>query len=119
VVAQDGKTKAMRHWRFTSTQEIDEKLILAYIREAAENVEQGRVWKAEKLETPDIPDILGRELAKNKKLKESFAKLTGYKQNEYIEYIATAKRVETQQQRIGKITPMILAGTGLNDKYKK
>ena len=34
INAQKGKTKALRQWRFTAANEIDEKLIMAYIREA-------------------------------------------------------------------------------------
>lgn len=34
VNAQEGVTKSLRQWRFTSKSEIDEKLILEYIEEA-------------------------------------------------------------------------------------
>ncbi|MCF8272843.1 MAG: YdeI/OmpD-associated family protein [Flavobacteriaceae bacterium] len=44
--------------------------------------------------------------------------LTPYKQKEYSEYIATAKRETTIEYRIEKIKPMILKRVGLNDKYK-
>ena len=45
ISAQDGKTKALRQWRFTSMAEINEKMILEYIREAIRNEDAGRVWK--------------------------------------------------------------------------
>ena len=44
--------------------------------------------------------------------------LTPGKQREYAEYIQTAKQDATKQTRLEKITPMILKGVGLNDKYK-
>jgi len=34
INAQEGVTKSMRQWRFTSKDEIDEELILQYIQEA-------------------------------------------------------------------------------------
>lgn len=37
--AQPGKTKAMRHWKFKSVDEIDKKEVLAYMNEAVKNQE--------------------------------------------------------------------------------
>src|SRR5690606_7868235 len=45
VNAQEGVTKALRHWRFESAKEIEEKKILEYIHEAIRNEEAGKVWK--------------------------------------------------------------------------
>lgn len=42
VNAQEGVTKFMRQWRFTSKEEINEKLILLYIHEAIDH-EKGKV----------------------------------------------------------------------------
>ncbi|WP_264565030.1 DUF1801 domain-containing protein [Flavobacterium sp. N3904] len=41
VNAQEGITKSMRQWRFTSKEEIDEETILSYIAEAIEIEKQG------------------------------------------------------------------------------
>jgi len=41
------------------------------------------------------------------------------KQREYSEYISEAKRETTKVTRLKKITPLIEAGKGLHDKYKK
>lgn len=43
--AQEGKTKAMRHWKFKSISEIDEKGVLSYMEEALENQEKGLEFK--------------------------------------------------------------------------
>ena len=51
-------------------------------------------------------------------MKAVFEKLTPGKQKEYIEYINSAKKEETKKDRLEKITPLILEGKGLNDKYK-
>jgi uncharacterized protein YdeI (YjbR/CyaY-like superfamily) len=51
-----------------------------------------------------------------KKLRTAFASLSPGKQREYTEYIEEAKRDATKQSRLAKITPMILAGAGLNDR---
>ncbi len=117
--AQDGKTKALRQWRFTSKEEINEKWILEYIREAIRNEEAGKVWRPQKSKPATVPDILQEALDKNKKLKAAFEKLTPYKQKEYIEHIDSAKREDTRLSRLEKMKPMILQGVGLHDKYKK
>ena len=54
----------------------------------------------------------------NSELQTSFNTLTPGKQREYCEHIASAKRETTKLSRIEKITPMVLNGVGLHDKYK-
>lgn len=116
--SQEGKTKALRQWRFCSKAEINEALILDYIQEAVQLVEEGKVHKPEKLAPPAMPDLLLEQMEKDDALNVAFEKLSPYKQKDYIEYLSTAKRAETKQARLEKITPMILNGLGLNDKYK-
>ena len=45
VNASEGVTKAMRQWRFTSLDEIDDKLVLKYLHEAIQNQKQGKELK--------------------------------------------------------------------------
>jgi uncharacterized protein YdeI (YjbR/CyaY-like superfamily) len=58
-------------------------------------------------------------LKKNVDIKAAFDKLTYSKQKDYAEYIATAKQEKTKLSRLEKIVPLILAGKGLNDIYRK
>jgi len=93
VNAQEGKTQAMRQWRFHSKEEMDIDLIKAYIYEAIENEKAGRQVKlirTKKTALP-IPDILQSRLEKQDK---------------------------TKVKRLNKIIPLIIAGKGLNDKYR-
>lgn len=117
--AQDSKTKAMRQLIFNSEDEIDEKLVLQYVKEAIENE------KANKRINPDrskketiIPIELQQEFNNSPSLESAFLKLTPYKQREYCDHVASAKREATKQNRLEKIKPMILEGIGLHDKYK-
>lgn len=116
----DGSSKAMRQWRFYSVPQVQEEsnLILAYLKESIANSERGLVVKPApkpKLES----DALNKALEANEALKTAFAALSPFKQREYAEYVAQAKREATQQSRLQKILPMILEGKGLNDKYRK
>jgi uncharacterized protein YdeI (YjbR/CyaY-like superfamily) len=119
VNANEGVTKSLRQWRFTSKEEINEAEVLAYIQEAIENEKQGRIIKPEKAKTEvAIPAIFQKELNVNPTLEEAFLKFSPYKQREFLEYLETAKREETKLSRIEKIKPMILDNIGLNDKYR-
>lgn len=116
--AQEGKTKGMRHWKFGSLEEVDEKTVLAYMLEALENQKKGLEIKAEKSAEATIPELLQKELDGNKGLKAAFEKFTSYKQKEFCEYIAEAKQEATKLRRLGKILPMIEKGIGLHDVYR-
>jgi uncharacterized protein YdeI (YjbR/CyaY-like superfamily) len=117
--AQEGKTKAMRHWKFQSIDDINEKDVLAYVKEAIDNQKNGRVLAPSKSSKKVvIPALLSENLNKNKELKSAFEGLSSYKQKEFYEYIETAKQEKTKISRLEKIIPMILDGIGLNDKYR-
>lgn len=116
--AQEGKTKAMRHWKFQSVDEIPTEKVLSYMKEAIENQKNGLEWKPEKTKKTIIPPELKVAFKKNATLSSMFKTLTPYKQREYCEYIDTAKQDKTKQSRLEKIIPMILKGYGFNDKYR-
>ena len=117
--AQEGKTKAMRHWKFQSIDDINEKDVLAYVKEAIDNQKNGRVLAPSKSSKKVIiPELFSKKLSENKELKLAFETLSNYKQKEFYEYIETAKQEKTKISRLEKIIPMILDGIGLNDKYR-
>lgn len=117
--AQEGKTKAMRQWRFESVDEIDERLVMQYVLEAIENQRKGLEIKPVKSKMLILPPELQTALKKNKDLETNFKQLTPSKRRDYAEYIENAKRPETKMKRLDKIIPMILEQKGLNDKYLK
>lgn len=118
VNAQEGKTKSLRQWRFTSIDEIDENKITEYINEAIEIEKKGLKISPDKFVAIPISEILEKEFKNDKTLKSAFEKLTPGKQKEYIVYINEAKQEATKLKRLEKIKIMILQGIGLNDKYK-
>lgn len=118
VNAQDGKTKAMRQWRFMSKNEINTEQIASYLRETIDNEKAGKRWIAEKTNEVEIPEALESALAENQELAAAFDSLSLSKRKEFAGHIREAKRLETQMARLEKIIPMILTGKGLYDKYK-
>lgn len=117
VNANEGVTKGLRQWRFTSMDQIDEKLILKYILEAIENEKAGLAIKPERKEVLQC-DFFENALNENPELRVALENLTPFKQKEYWEYMATAKQEKTKVSRLAKIKPMILENRGLNDKYR-
>lgn len=118
--AQEGKTKAMRQWRFYKLEEIDASLIKSYVLEAIKNSEEGKELKPQKNTKPiEIPEELQLEFDKNEQLNDCFNQFSTSKKREFANHIAEAKRATTKQKRIEKIIPMILKGVSLYDKYKK
>lgn len=111
-------TKALRQWRFERDQLIDETLVAAYIQESIENCLAGKEVKPIRKKGVTIPPELSVILSERPAFKKAFTTLSESKQREYANYITTAKRAETKASRIEKITPMILEGKGLHDKYK-
>ena len=118
--AQEGKTKAMRHWKFTAHKEIDTAKVLTYVNEAIENQKKGLVLAPQKKVKKNlaVPELLKQELTKDTQLNTAFKNLSPYRQRAYYAYITSAKQAKTKENRLVKIIPMILAGKGLNDMYR-
>ena len=112
------------HVKFSkSSSEVDlESSIMPYLQETIKNHKDGKVVKitrkANEYEKPRNAQMCWPQHWKKKWAKAFSSDERCLKQNEFIEYIATAKREATKLSRIEKIVPMILRGEGLNDRYK-
>ncbi|KAF0234588.1 MAG: hypothetical protein FD181_3655 [Prolixibacteraceae bacterium] len=119
INASEGFTKALRQWRFTSVDEIDDKRVLKYVNEAIQNQKDGKELKPERNKPVVIPDELNQALQEDSVLENCFNRFTSGKQREFAEFIASAKQSETRLARVQKVIPLILENIGLNDKYRK
>jgi uncharacterized protein YdeI (YjbR/CyaY-like superfamily) len=118
INVQEGKTNAMRQWRFAFDSKIDKKLVLKCLAEAIENEKKG--LKVKRINKPlVIPPQLDNILKSNKDVENSFKALTLAKKREFADYIMEAKRESTKEKRLEKIFPMIINRIGLNEAYKK
>ena len=118
INAQEGKTKALRQWRMTSSRDINQARIKRYVKEAIELADQGKEIKAARSGKVVVPPELKKALAADKKASAAFDQLLPGQQREYAQHITEAKRAETKARRIEKILPMMIAGKGLNDRYR-
>lgn len=119
INAQEGKTKALRQWRFSSMKELKVRQIKRYLMEAISLVHAGKEIKPNRNKPVILPLELTQALESNPKAKSAFEQLSKSCRREYAEHISEAKRNETKARRIEKIMPMIVASKGLNDKYRK
>lgn len=119
INAQEGKTRALRQWRMTSASEIRPSVIKRYVKEAIAHADTGREIKARRGTPAEVPEELVEAMRHRKGAAAAFRRLSPGRQREYADYIASAKRIVTKQNRINKILPMIIAGIGLNDRYRR
>jgi len=118
ISASEGKTKALRQWRFQHVSEMDSTKIEAYIQESIRTIDEGKEIKPTKSEAIPPSGILLEALHSDQVFHDHFNALTPGKQKEYIQYIDEAKQEKTKLSRLEKIKPMIIANKGLHDKYK-
>ena len=74
------------------------------------------------LATPQVADSLTRAQAVTgdaDHATQTVSRLRLGLQREYAGYISEAKRIDTKRRRIEKILPVITAGMGFNDRYRK
>lgn len=115
--AKGSKSASMRQWRFTEAKQIKKRILRRYLREAMNLAELPKPAKRAAAPKLVLPEEFAQAL-RDPKLRAAFEALTPGRQREYAEHIAEAKREATKQSRLAKITPMILAGSGLNDRYR-
>lgn len=118
INVQEGKTEAMRHWRFASIDDIDDDHVRSYMSQAID-IADNPIKKVRVKKPVIIPVELELVLKNDDNLFMAFNQMTDFQRREFGEYIANAKRLKTKQDRLVKITAMILRGEGLNDKYRK
>lgn len=118
INCQPGKTQAMRQIRFDNVAEIKVRTIAKYVKAAIEASKVGKEIKPRRNQKLVVPQQLEVAMKKNAKLKAAFEEMTPGKKREYCEHISEAKQEKTKISRLEKITPMIIQGVGLNDKYR-
>ena len=115
---------AMGHFdRITSLKDLPaDKILLAYIKEAAQlnaqGVKKAPPKKAPKADLPE-PPALTAALKKNKKAKATFEAFPPSHRREYIQWISEAKTEDTRDKRIATTLEWLEEGKDRNWKYRK
>ena len=119
--AQEGKTVAMRQMKFAKAKDINKKVIKSYVLEAIENHKEGLEVKPKRasVEKVIMPDELKAAFQKTRSLKSFYERLTPGKQKDICEYIGSAKRQSTRDQRLIKSIELMKVGKSPMDMYRK
>ena len=103
-VEDDTPAKSMRRMKFTRPQDVSERVIGAYVREAISLNESGAQAPKPTIETPaDLQKLLKN----NKALLRFFDSLSYTHRKEYIRWIEEAKKAETRQARLKKTIELL------------
>jgi uncharacterized protein YdeI (YjbR/CyaY-like superfamily) len=128
VLAKDGfspSNSAMSFGRITRMEDLPkDKVLLGYLRQAAGFVAAGarttsmpRPKKTSKAAI-EMPAEFAAALKKSKAAAKVFAEFSPSCKREYVQWIAEAKRPETQAHRIGQAMEWIAEGKSRNWKYQ-
>lgn len=113
---QGENTQSALRLEFSSEKDIKKTVVRAYVKQAI-SVEQAGLkvdFKAKR--ELELPGELTAMMKKDKKLEKAFLSLTPGRQRGWVLHFSGAKQSKTRTARIGKATPKILAGKGLNDR---
>lgn len=119
VNAQEGKTAAQRQWRMRAAGDIKPAILRAYLKEAIALARAGARVPQAKPAPARLPAELDAALRADSRASAAFARLSEGRRREYAAYIAEAKLEATRARRVAKVMPMIRAGVGLNDAYRR
>jgi uncharacterized protein YdeI (YjbR/CyaY-like superfamily) len=109
--------------RITSIADLpNEKVLIGYVRKAAELKEMGIKPPAEKKtkrKPLPVPPYLADALKKNTKARKTFENFSPSNQRDYIEWLTKAKRNETRRERLQTAIEWITQGKPRNWKYTR
>jgi uncharacterized protein YdeI (YjbR/CyaY-like superfamily) len=102
-----------RSVKFSNIKEVDEKILASYIKEAIANDAKGiKVNIKERKEIQAPEDFL--KALKAKKLDVKFQNMSYTCRKEYVQWIESAKKIETREARIKKGVGMVGKGLMVN-----
>jgi uncharacterized protein YdeI (YjbR/CyaY-like superfamily) len=118
LIQQTENVQAARQIRFTSLEEINDKVdfIKAYIQEAIAVEKSGLKVELKKSTELAYPEEFQKVLDGMPNLKAAFEALTPGRQRAYILHFSAPKQAKTTEARIQNSIPKIFEGKGLNDK---
>ena len=107
-----------RHIKYTDVSQIDDETILEYLFEAIDNNKKGHIITETKDKTIEIPTDVKKHF-KLAKVLSYFESLAFSHRKEYIQWIESAKKVETRTKRIAEAIEKLQEKNSLNANYKK
>lgn len=115
ILIHGGNNRNNRVVQFASEQDINENLLIEYIREAVMINENG-VRTPPSTKMLNVPGDLLRALSENQAAKENFDSLAYINRKEYIDWVESARRDETRAARISEVVQRSALNQRLNDE---
>lgn len=125
VIAERPATKAMGNFgRVTSLADLPPDHILLRYLKAAVSLNESKVSSSARPSRKSrpagmVPPILTAALKRNRAAADAFAAFNPSRRREYIEWIAEAKREETQARRVAQAVEWIADGKSRNWRYER
>ncbi len=93
INAQENVTKALQQWHFTLLEEVNDKLVLAYVNEVIQNQNQNqnKEIQPERNKPIVIPDELKNAFQNKAQPKTNYKNFTPGKQRGFADFISSAK----------------------------
>ena len=102
----------------------DDKTLIAYVKRAVELKDSGA--KQAKSAAPkkepaalEVPDYFTAALRNNKKAQQTFDTFSYSRRKEYVEWVTSAKRDETREERLATAMEWLAEGKSRNWKYER
>jgi len=112
-----GSNAHNRTMKFSSLDDIDEKAVIAYVKEAAALNDKGIKMPARRTEIP-MPGDLKKAIAASAKSSAFWEGLPPGARRDYIDWVVQAKREETRAERIATTVKWCGEGKRRNWKYE-
>ena len=114
ILIHGGSNVHNRMAQFTSVDDVDEKTLIEYVKEAIAINESG-LKLPPRIKTVAIPDDLRDALSANMIAEENFNNLAYTYRKEYVDWIESARRPETRETRISEVVRRSLLNQKLNE----
>jgi uncharacterized protein YdeI (YjbR/CyaY-like superfamily) len=120
---ENGKREGMGQFgRLTSVSDLpDEKILVGYVRKAAELNDQGVSAERPRKSRPPLPlpEDFAAALASNVEARKTFNDFSPSKRRDYIEWVTEAKRPETRRRRLTTSIHWLAQGKSQSWKYER
>ncbi len=117
ILEHGGKNRHNRSIKFTSPAQVDERLLMGYIKEAIRINEKG-IKSRPRPPRIVLPPDLKKALAASKKATEQFSRLAHTHKKEYVNWVKDAKKKDTRKKRVKQAVVRIARGIKMHEMYR-
>lgn len=118
ILTDGGANRHNRLLKFKASDEVDEKTLTEYVKEAVQINEQ-ELQAPPAPKTIHIPKDIRHALAENETAWKNFNNFAYTYRKEYVEWVQSAKRPETREKRIKETVRLSALNKKMNEQYMR